>query len=167
MNAPGNIDHASICSIELEQEVLGAVLVYGAALEIIEREIYAGDFFEPLHSEIFEAFQRVRDAHGTITPALVKSAIGSDAGQIIGGNVNRGQYIARLASMACVMGQARAYILIARGLLDHPQFKPRGPFTQFEAWFWLIESAAYVPRDVTITNGRNRLTVRLCGDERR
>jgi hypothetical protein len=56
---------------------------------------------------------------------------------------------------------SKGYVLIARGLLEHPRFKPRGPFTQFEAWYWLIESAAYAPRDVTITSGRNRITVCL------
>jgi hypothetical protein len=55
----------------------------------------------------------------------------------------------------------KGYVLIARGLLKHPRFKPRGPLTQFEAWYWLIESAAYAPHDVTITSGRNRLTVCL------
>jgi hypothetical protein len=55
----------------------------------------------------------------------------------------------------------KGYVLIARGLLTHPRFKPRGPLTQFEAWYWLIESAAYAPHDVTITSGRNRLTVCL------
>jgi hypothetical protein len=55
----------------------------------------------------------------------------------------------------------KGYVLIARGLLKHARFKPRGPLTQFEAWYWLIESAAYAPHDVTITSGRNRLTVCL------
>ncbi|WP_441258967.1 hypothetical protein AB7008_15070 [Bradyrhizobium sp. 521_C7_N1_3] len=55
----------------------------------------------------------------------------------------------------------KGYLLIARGLLKHPRFKPQGPLTQFEAWYWLIESAAYAPHDVTITSGRNRLTVCL------
>jgi hypothetical protein len=47
----------------------------------------------------------------------------------------------------------KGYVLISRGLLKHPRFKPSGPLTQFEAWYWLIEAAAYAPRDVTIING--------------
>jgi len=47
----------------------------------------------------------------------------------------------------------KGYVLISRGLLKHPRFKPSGPFTQFEAWYWLIEAAAYVPREVPIING--------------
>jgi hypothetical protein len=56
---------------------------------------------------------------------------------------------------------SKGYVLIARGLLNHPRFKSHGPLTQFEAWYWLIESAAYALHNVTITNGRNRLTVSL------
>jgi hypothetical protein len=47
----------------------------------------------------------------------------------------------------------KGYFLISRGLLKHPRFKPSGPLTQFEAWYWLIEAAAYAPRDVPIVNG--------------
>jgi replicative DNA helicase len=108
MNALVKIDSADLHNIEVEQEALGAVLVHAQALEIIEREISAGDFFEPLHSEIFEAFQRVRDAHGIIKPALVIASIGGDASQVVLGRT-RGQYIAELAASACVPGNAIAY----------------------------------------------------------
>lgn len=53
------------------------------------------------------------------------------------------------------------YVLIARGLLDHPQFKPRGPFSDLEAWLWFIIAAAHTPRDVPASNGRQRITVHL------
>jgi hypothetical protein len=55
----------------------------------------------------------------------------------------------------------KGYVLIARGLLKHPRFKPRGPFSQFEAWYWLIESAAYVARDVPIMMGNRREIITL------
>ena len=109
MNALVRIDDAVLHNIALEQEALGTVLVYNSALEIIEREVSAGDFFEPLHSEIFEAFGHVRDAHGTITPSLIIASIGGDAGQIIVEGMTRGQYIVRLASVACTAGDAQAY----------------------------------------------------------
>jgi hypothetical protein len=48
----------------------------------------------------------------------------------------------------------KGYVLISRGLLKHPRFKPSGPLTQFEAWYWLIEAAAYAPRDVPVMCGR-------------
>src|SRR5271157_2452193 len=55
----------------------------------------------------------------------------------------------------------RGFYLVSRGMLDHPRFKPRGPFTQFEAWHWLIESAAYTSHEVPVSNGRNRQMVQL------
>jgi hypothetical protein len=55
----------------------------------------------------------------------------------------------------------RGYFLVARGLFDHPRFKPQGPFSSLEAWMWLIESAAHTPRDVSATNGRHRVTIHL------
>ena len=55
----------------------------------------------------------------------------------------------------------RGYFLVARGLFDHPRLKPQGPFSNLEAWLWLIESAAHSPRDVSATNGRHRVTIHL------
>jgi hypothetical protein len=55
----------------------------------------------------------------------------------------------------------RGFYLVSRGMLDHPRFKPRGPFTQFEAWHWLIEAAAYTSHEVPVSNGRNRQMVQL------
>jgi hypothetical protein len=56
---------------------------------------------------------------------------------------------------------SKGYILLARQLLHHPRFKPKGPFTQFEAWYWLIESAAYAPRQVPIMTGTRREIITL------
>jgi replicative DNA helicase len=109
MNAPANIDHAAVGNIELEQEVLGAVLHSNTVLEIIEREVSAEDFSEPLHSQIFETFISIRDLHGVVTPSLVIAAMGGDASEIILEGVTLGQYIARLAAALCLPGNARAY----------------------------------------------------------
>jgi hypothetical protein len=57
--------------------------------------------------------------------------------------------------------RSRGYVLIARGLLNHPRFKPQGSFTNSEAWVWLIMSAAHTARDVPATNGRHRVMVHL------
>jgi hypothetical protein len=58
-------------------------------------------------------------------------------------------------------GKNKGYVLISRGLLEHQRFRPCGALTQFEAWYWLIEKASYVARDVTVINGRHRETVAL------
>jgi hypothetical protein len=78
MNAPANIDSATLHSIELEQEILGAVLVNNSVFDVIESKLTASDFFEPLHSEIFDAIAKVRASHGVVTPALIIASIGGE-----------------------------------------------------------------------------------------
>jgi hypothetical protein len=56
---------------------------------------------------------------------------------------------------------SRGYFLVARGLFEHPRFKPQGPFSGLEAWLWLIGSAAHTARDVMVINGRHRVPVHL------
>jgi replicative DNA helicase len=109
MNAPANINHAAPCSIELEQEVLGAALITNAAFEVIERTVSASDFSEPLHSQLFETFASVHDSHGLITPALVIASMGSDASEMVLEGLTIGQYIARLAAAASLPRNAVAY----------------------------------------------------------
>ncbi len=53
------------------------------------------------------------------------------------------------------------YFLIARSFLDHPMFKPSGPYSRSEAGLWLIREAAYAPREITVASGTQRQTVHL------
>jgi hypothetical protein len=50
----------------------------------------------------------------------------------------------------------RGYVLIARGILSHPRFKPLGPYSRAEAWLWLIEAASFRDRSVAAFAGRQR-----------
>ena len=108
MNAPANINHAALCNIELEQEILGSVVTH-SAFEVIERAVSAGDFSEPLHSQLFETFASVHASHGLITPALVIASLGGEAGMIVAEGITLGQYIARLAAAASLPRNATAY----------------------------------------------------------
>jgi replicative DNA helicase len=109
MNAHVNIDSATLHSIDLEQEILGAVIINNHVFEVIESKLTAADFFEPLHAEIFDAISTVHALHGVITPALIIAAIGGDANQVIAEGMTRGQYIARLAAAAALPRNAPAY----------------------------------------------------------
>jgi replicative DNA helicase len=109
MNALVKIDDAALCSIELEQEVLGAALVTNSAFEVIERAVSADDFSEPLHSQLFETFANINASHGIITPALVIASMGGDASMIVAEGTTLGQYIARLAAFASIPRNAPAY----------------------------------------------------------
>jgi replicative DNA helicase len=118
MNAPANIDSATLHSIELEQEILGAVLVNNNVFDVIESKLTAFDFFEPLHSEIFDAIAKVRASHGVVTPTLIIASIGGDANQVIVEGMTRRQYIARLAAEASLPRNALAYAKQIREFAD-------------------------------------------------
>lgn len=109
MNAPVKIDNAALCSIELEQEVLGAALVTNSAFDVIERAVSSDDFSEPLHSQLFETFGKVRDAHGIITPALVIASMGGDASVVVVEGTTLRQYVARIAAAASIPRNVAAY----------------------------------------------------------
>lgn len=109
MNALVKIDDAALGSLELEQEVLGAALVTNYAFDVIERAVSAGDFYEPLHSQLFETFANIHASHGIITPALVIASMGGDASFMVVPDTTLGQYIAKLAAFASIPRNAPAY----------------------------------------------------------
>ncbi|SDP49337.1 hypothetical protein [Afipia sp. GAS231] len=49
---------------------------------------------------------------------------------------------------------------VSRGVFDHPVFKME-PFTEREAWIWIIAQAAWKPRQVRATSGRSVQMVEL------
>src|SRR5271168_4956525 len=59
------------------------------------------------------------------------------------------------------MKKGGGYVLISRGLLTHPRFKPAGAFTNAEAWLWMINAAAFKPHSVVAMTGRQRRTIEL------
>jgi hypothetical protein len=52
---------------------------------------------------------------------------------------------------------SRGFITMSRGVFDHPIFEPE-PYTEREAWLWLIEQAVW--RDTTTMVGRSRIALR-------
>jgi replicative DNA helicase len=118
MNAPANIDSATLHNIDLEQEILGSVIINNSAFDVIDSKLTAADFFEPLHRRIFDAIRNVHASHGVVTPALIIASIGGDASQIIVDGVNLRQYIARLAAAAAIPRNAPAYAKQIREFAD-------------------------------------------------
>lgn len=53
------------------------------------------------------------------------------------------------------------FFLVARGSLAHARFKPKGAFSAFEAWVWLIEAAAHSDCEVAVMNGTQREIIPL------
>jgi hypothetical protein len=52
-------------------------------------------------------------------------------------------------------------INVARSIFDHAVFKDGRPYSQREAWLWLIANAAWRPMQVMVRNGRSRELVSL------
>lgn len=87
-------------SIEAEQAVLGAVILYSGAFEAIERRqpLVPSDFFEDLHKYLWETFQREHAAGHQLDHKLARLALGEYGKiEIDGHNMTVGQYVARLA----------------------------------------------------------------------
>ena len=48
----------------------------------------------------------------------------------------------------------RGFIAIARGILDHPVIGAVKPYSDYEAWNWLLFEAAWKPHRVRAKNGQ-------------
>src|SRR4051812_14609312 len=100
--------------IEVEQALLGAILVDNQALERVGALLKSDHFYDPLHGRIFEtmtaAFER---GAFVLTPLTLHAAMKADPGLIeLGGT----QYLAGLASAAPAMPNVRDYARILHDL---------------------------------------------------
>lgn len=78
---------------EMEQLVLGAVLVDNAALPVIEQHLSPADFFYPANSHIFAGMQKMAAAGQTIEPMGLHEALGEDPAVALAGGMG---YIVKL-----------------------------------------------------------------------
>src|SRR5262245_57777096 len=53
----------------------------------------------------------------------------------------------------------RGYIALARGILDHPNVGARKPYSDFEAWCWLLFEAQWKPKRISVLNRRGAQTI--------
>src|SRR6201992_3601621 len=100
--------------IEVEQALLGAILVDNQALERVGALIKAEHFYDPLHQRIFETMSMaVERGSFVLTPLTLHAAMKADPGLIeLGGTV----YLAGLASAAPAMPNVRDYARILHDL---------------------------------------------------
>jgi hypothetical protein len=59
------------------------------------------------------------------------------------------------------MRNVAGHINVARSIFDHPLFKDGKPYSQREAWLWLIANAAWRPMKVMVRTGRSQELVSL------
>src|SRR5262245_12481733 len=100
--------------IEVEQALLGAILVDNHALERVSGSLKPEHFYDPLHQRRYEAMSTSLDRGGmVITPLTLNAALKNDPGLIeVGGHA----YLAGLAEAAPALPNVRDYAQILTDL---------------------------------------------------
>ena len=100
--------------IEVEQALLGAILVDNQALERVSAVLKGEHFYDPLHQRLYEAMSGTMERVGmVITPLTLHAAMKADPGlQEVGGHA----YLAGLAQAAPAYANVRDYARILHDL---------------------------------------------------
>ncbi|MDE2110267.1 MAG: replicative DNA helicase [Alphaproteobacteria bacterium] len=100
--------------IEIEQALLGAILVDNRALETVSALIKPEHFYDPLHQRLYETMSASLERGGMVlTPLTLHAAMKADPGlQEVGGHA----YLAGLAQAAPAMPNVQDYARILRDL---------------------------------------------------
>ncbi len=112
--APSDQPH----SIEAEQQLLGALLCYGEALELVENIVDAADFFEPLHRFLFEQFLKARDEGRRLSLPLVNALLTQEVKHTDIAGLTVSQYLARLAAGATTIVNAPDFARVVAEYAD-------------------------------------------------
>lgn len=91
---------------EMEQAVLGAILMNNDALHHIDGQLRPEHFYEPLHARIFETIQRQYDKGLIANPVTLRSYFEQDPALA---DSNAAQYLAQLASAAAAIINVKEY----------------------------------------------------------
>jgi replicative DNA helicase len=100
--------------VEVEQALLGAILVDNQALERVQALIRSEHFYDPLHARIFEIMSQAMERGSfALTPLTLHAAMKADPGLIeVGGTA----YLAGLAQAAPALPNVRDYARILHDL---------------------------------------------------
>jgi replicative DNA helicase len=93
-------------NLEAEQALLGAILVNNEAFYRVSDFLEPGHFLEPLHRKIYEVGAEIIRMGKVATPVTVKTFL---PGDVRIGELNIGQYLARLAAEATTIINAEDY----------------------------------------------------------
>jgi len=95
--------------VDVEQALLGAVLVDNYSLDLATRVLTPEQFYDPLHQRLFTAMERMWAAGQIVTPLTLKVAMEKDAGFAeVGGQT----YLVNLVRAAPVIPNVKAYARI-------------------------------------------------------
>ena len=99
--------------VEIEQALLGAILVDNYALERVSSTLKSEHFYDPLHGRIFEAIEHMAAKGQVITPLTLKAVMGEDPALVeVGGQA----YLTSLAKAAPSIPSVAEYGRLLRDL---------------------------------------------------
>jgi replicative DNA helicase len=100
--------------IEIEQALLGSILVDNRALEAVSTLLKADQLYDPLHQRLFEAMLQSHERGGMVlTPLTLHAAMKADPGLVeVGGHA----YLVGLAQAAPALPNVRDYARILHDL---------------------------------------------------
>jgi replicative DNA helicase len=99
--------------VDVEQALLGAVLIDNYALERASALLKPEHFYDPLHQRLFEAIERMWAKGHAVTPLTLKAAMEQDAGLAeVGGQA----YLVSLARAAPALPNVKDYARILADL---------------------------------------------------
>ena len=113
-----NEPETPIACVDVEQELLGALLNNNEACDIALQLIEADDFSEPVHRNLFASFVAARNEGRAITITLMQAALGGDAKIELMPGCTVGEYIARLAASATTIVNAPDFAKTIREFSD-------------------------------------------------
>src|SRR5215467_7272323 len=95
--------------VDVEQALLGAILVDNYSLERVSSSLKPEHFYDPLHQRIYEAIDRMWAKGHAVTPLTLKALLGDDPGLAeVGGQA----YLVSLARAAPALPNVRDYARI-------------------------------------------------------
>ncbi len=95
--------------VDIEQALLGVILVDNHALDSASRVLHPEHFYDPLHQRLFAAMERMWASGHIVTPLTLKAAMEQDAGLAeVGGQ----GYLVNLARAAPMIANVKAYTRI-------------------------------------------------------
>ncbi|NTS31292.1 AAA family ATPase [Phyllobacterium sp. BT25] len=97
---------SEICNIEVEQLLLGALLINNEAFGLISGQLLPEHFYEPLHKAIYDNASKMIRAGKIASPITIKSYLDENAKV---GGLTVSQYLARLAAEAMPAMMAPTY----------------------------------------------------------
>lgn len=95
-----------ICNIEVEQQILGCLLMNNAAFALISGQLLPQHFYEPLHQEIYDNASKMIRAGKVASPVTIKSYLDENAKV---GAMTVSQYLAKMAAEAMPAMMAPTY----------------------------------------------------------